>query len=154
MSIEQVARMCGLPPLQAQLAKQRDYVEPFRIVDPSPVARARLWKALERVNLRCTRGESFDWVGSPVDVDVSVTVLRGLYRRVNPAVMTACVAQASGHDILRDILDCDLLVRCDAGTAIDAAGWVGAIAETVRQLRRRREGAADSGPQAPLRGLP
>jgi mannosyl-3-phosphoglycerate phosphatase len=139
MSIEQVAHVCGLPPLQAQLAKQREYVEPFRMIDPSPAARARLCRALEGVNLRCALGESFDRVGSPVDLDVCVTLLRSLYRRANPAVMTAGVAHASGHDSLRNIVDCHVIVPDDTGSdEIDVVDWAGAIVEAVQELRRRR----------------
>ncbi len=48
MSIEEVARECGLPLLQARLAKLREYGEYFRTLDPGPAVRSRLSKALNR----------------------------------------------------------------------------------------------------------
>jgi hypothetical protein len=95
------------------------------------------------MNLRCRLGESFDSVGSPVDVDMCVTLLRGLFKRANHSVMTAGVAHASSHDLLRDIVDCHVIVPDDTGSEeIDAADWAGAIVETVQELRRRREDRA------------
>jgi mannosyl-3-phosphoglycerate phosphatase len=150
MSIEQLAHVAGVPPLQAQLAKQRDYVEPFRMIDASPAARARLCKALEEVNLRCTPGASFDRVGSPVDVDVCVTSLTGLYRRANHAVMTAGVAYASSHEMLRNIVDCQVIVPDDTGSEeIDLVDWAGAILEAALELRRRSRNGAGSGSKLP-----
>src|SRR6185437_13348326 len=98
MSIEEVARECGLPLLQARLAKLRDYEELFRFVDPGSAGRSRLFKALEGVNLRGRKGGRFDRVGAPVDGAGGVSLLTSLYRRGRGDVVTICVAGTSSDD--------------------------------------------------------
>jgi mannosyl-3-phosphoglycerate phosphatase len=138
MSIEEVAQECRLPLLQARLAKLREYDEPFRLPDATAAARARLFKALSAVNLRCTEGRSFDRVGAPVDVELGASSLIGLYRRAGHAIVTAGFAHATAHDTLLALVDYPVMVpEDDGGAAISVIDWAEAIVDTVRALRRR-----------------
>ena len=58
LSVEEVARLTGLSPADAVLAKQREYDEPFVVVDDA-VGWNQLLAAVEARGLRCTRGGRF-----------------------------------------------------------------------------------------------
>jgi mannosyl-3-phosphoglycerate phosphatase family protein len=144
MSIEAVAQECRMPLLQARLAKLREYDEPFRMVNATPAARARLFKALEGFNLRCDSGAVFDRVGAPVDIDIGVSLLKTFYRRESPSVATAGFAHATTpHDALLGLVDYPVLVpEDDDNGGIDVVDWAEAIVDAVRSLRRRRSSLA------------
>src|SRR5262249_35794145 len=55
LTIDDVARELGVPPMEAQLAKLREYTELFRMVDEKDATRSRLIRALRRRGLRCWR---------------------------------------------------------------------------------------------------
>ena len=67
MSGEEVAQDCKLSPMEARLAKLREYDEPFRILGSSPAARSRLLDALHEAGLRCTRGGRYYHVTGVTD---------------------------------------------------------------------------------------
>ena len=52
MSIDDVARECGLSLAQARLAKLREYDEPFRIADEEPATYRRVCSDLRRLGFR------------------------------------------------------------------------------------------------------
>ena len=104
MSIEEVARECHLPLLQARLAKLREYEEPFRAPDASANARLRLFKALYAAHFRCTTGGSFDRVGA-VESDVGVDLLSGLYRCGRDDITTVGLAHTVPEDNLLQRVD-------------------------------------------------
>jgi predicted mannosyl-3-phosphoglycerate phosphatase (HAD superfamily) len=118
MSVEEVARDCGLSLLCARLAKLRDYGELFRVLNPNPDVRARFLDALRAAHLRCVVGERYDHVGSSVDISIGVGMLRTLYRRLHTPTLTVGIAdwQAEG----------DVLQLVDAPVTIEAPGrWSG-----------------------------
>ena len=53
MSVEDVARECDQPLLQARLAKLREYSERFLVLDSVEKTRKRLFGALKSEGLRC-----------------------------------------------------------------------------------------------------
>jgi len=143
MSIEEVARECRLPMLQARLAKLREYEEPFRLQSPSPAVWSRLCRALQSASLRCTKGEGFNRVGAPVDRSVGVNLLNTLYRRAVAAVTTIGVTRTMHEDNLLPLVDHPIMVADDdaAGSAagtLDAIDWAEAIVDTVQEIRRNR----------------
>lgn len=140
MSVEQVARECRLPLLQARLAKLREYEEPFRTPAASASARVRLFKALYAANFRCTSGESFDRVGASIDRHVGVDLLSSLYRYGREDITTVGVTVARPDDSLLQFVDYAIRVQ-DHDTVlstIDVVDWAEAIADAVQTLRRRR----------------
>jgi mannosyl-3-phosphoglycerate phosphatase len=139
MSIEEVARECHLPLLQARLAKLREYGERFRALDPSPAVRSRLFKALQAARLRCVDGYRYDYVGAPVDNRLGVRLLDSLYRRESAAVMTIGVTDALREENLVRLVDHPIMVSDEdvASGSIGVADWADAIVDAVRELRGR-----------------
>ena len=81
MTIEEVAKECKLSLMVARLAKLREYDEPFRILDSGLPARSRLFKALHRAGLRCTRGGRYNHLTGVTDKGLGVRTLKSLYER-------------------------------------------------------------------------
>jgi mannosyl-3-phosphoglycerate phosphatase family protein len=137
LSIETVARECGVPLLQARLAKLRDYEERFRVLDPNPAAFDRLSKALQAARLRAIRAEPFHYAGGPVDHSHGARLLKSLYRRVNDAVLPVAVVDAPNGSSLASLADHRILVdgRRRGGRLAGVVGWAEAIVEAVHDLR-------------------
>jgi mannosyl-3-phosphoglycerate phosphatase len=87
-SIEDVARGSGLSLSHARLAKLREYDEPFELVNPSPDARHRLWRALRAAGLCCTAQGVYEHVGAPVSKGYGVSLLTRLYRQAFSTCLT------------------------------------------------------------------
>jgi predicted mannosyl-3-phosphoglycerate phosphatase (HAD superfamily) len=136
MSIEEVARERRLPLLQARLAKLRDYEELFRLVDPSSSARARLFKALEGVNLRGREGDRFDRVGAPVSCAVGVNLVTSLYQRSRGDVITVGVTDTTSDDNLLRLMNHLIMAPSDepSGQPIDVVDWAESIVDRVKEL--------------------
>ena len=79
MTVGDVAEECGLPVLDAQLAKLREFDEPFRLLDADPAARSRFLKALHRRGLKAVSGGRFDHVTGDTDKGRAVAELRTLF---------------------------------------------------------------------------
>jgi mannosyl-3-phosphoglycerate phosphatase len=140
MSIEEVAKACQLPLLQARLAKLREYEEPFRLIKATSSARSRLFRALDAASLRGTPGALFDRVGAPVEMAVGVNLLNHLYRREHADLTTIGVVQTKPDDGLLRLVDHSILV-VDADADEEAIGvldWAEAIIDSVKELRERR----------------
>jgi mannosyl-3-phosphoglycerate phosphatase len=140
MSIEEVARDCRLPLLDARLAKLREYDEPFRLIDPGLVARARLFKALDAAKLRGREGRPFDRAGAPVDCAVGVNLLIGLYRRSRGDLTTIAVTHTSPGDNLLRLVDYAIVAADDnpGEESINVIDWAEAIVDRVKRLREGR----------------
>jgi mannosyl-3-phosphoglycerate phosphatase len=103
MSVEQVARECGLSLLEARLAKLREHGEWFRMLFANPVTERRLIRGLEAAGLNCRQGDPFHHVGTARGPGPAVAVLTTLYRVAFGNVMTAC---AGDGPIARDLAPC------------------------------------------------
>jgi predicted mannosyl-3-phosphoglycerate phosphatase (HAD superfamily) len=139
MSIDDVARECGLPLLQARLAKLREYEERFKVLDPDPAASHRLRKAMSGSHLRCVEADPFDYVGAPVDHRLGVNMLNGLYRRARGSVLTIGVTESGGEDGLETLVDqVNEIPEGDftAGT-LTVVEWARAVGDAVRDVRRQ-----------------
>jgi mannosyl-3-phosphoglycerate phosphatase len=104
LSIEQVARECGLSLSQARLAKLREYDEPFRLADSAPDAHDRLWKGLRAARLACTHTDVYEHVGAAVDQNASAGILLSLYRRAFGTVLTLSVSKPFDRAALIDTI--------------------------------------------------
>ncbi len=139
MSIDDVARECGLPLLQARLAKLREYEERFRVLDPDPAASHRLGKAISGSHLRCVDGDPFDYVGAPVDHRLGVNLLNGLYRGARASVLTIGVTDRGGEDGLETLVDQVIEIPREDFTAgsFSVVEWARAVGDAVRNVRRQ-----------------
>lgn len=149
MSVDEVAQECSLAPLDARLAKLRDYGEMFRPVDPAPHTRMRLLEALRAAHLRCVPGDRFDHVGASVDISIGVGMLRTLYRRARGHAVTVGITDWRAEGDVLQLVECPVLVETASGTypprawrrsvnartvALDGPrNWVAAIADIIRE---------------------
>jgi mannosyl-3-phosphoglycerate phosphatase len=132
MSVEDVARECQVTLLRARLAKLREYDEPFRILDPHPRSRIRLFKALESARLQCTSRGHYHHVGAPLNKYAAVNLLRTLYRRTYGSVlMVGLVDAAAGPHLLKPADDLVELGDDGASHAPDLVDWARAIKQVV-----------------------
>jgi predicted mannosyl-3-phosphoglycerate phosphatase (HAD superfamily) len=79
LTIEEVARELGVPIVEAQLAKLREYTELFRFVDEPDSTRSRLMKALRRRGLRCWRVGTHYLAGATQDRAESLDALKAMW---------------------------------------------------------------------------
>jgi mannosyl-3-phosphoglycerate phosphatase len=147
MSIDDVARECRLPLLEARLAKLREYTEPFRVLDGSGDARARLFTALHAAGLRAVRGPFFDCASAPVDIDVGVNLLTMLYRRQSAQVLTIGLAPDETDHQLLPLVDRAVIAPADPNPEINLMDWTAAIVDAVESMRNRHPKAAWERPQ-------
>ena len=96
MSVEQVARECGLSLLDARLAKLREYSEPFRLLVANPIAERRLIRTLEGAGVRCRRGPEFLLAGTAKGPQSALALVTTLYRAAFGAVLTAATIDGVG----------------------------------------------------------
>jgi predicted mannosyl-3-phosphoglycerate phosphatase (HAD superfamily) len=138
MSIEEVARECGVSLLDARLAKLREYEERFRILDSSPSAASRLMRALSASRLRCIDDDSFYYVGAPVDHRPGVELLDGLYRRAGSGVQTIAVTDVLREHNLGSLADHRIIVLDDdiVSGSVGVTDWAEAIVGGIQDLRR------------------
>lgn len=109
MTVEQVAAACHLPPEQAALAKQREYDEPFELLDPT--REAALLEALERRGVRVSRGGRFYHASGPADKAQAALALRALYEDFAGPVTTIGLGDAMNDLPLLRVVDIPVVVR-------------------------------------------
>ena len=139
MSVDEVAHECQVAPLHARLAKLREYDEPFRIVDPSPKARARLLKALSAARLQCSRLDHLDRVGGVVARGMVMKRLCSLVRRTTESLVTVALADPRVEGNLLGFADHRVPVPDDREKVpfvLDVVSWAEAIRTVVHGLRR------------------
>jgi mannosyl-3-phosphoglycerate phosphatase len=119
MSIEDVARECGLSLAQARLAKLREYDEPFRVAGREPAAYSRICSALRRFGYRCFSHERFHHATGVADKIQSIKTLTSIYRQAYDGhLLTIGLAKAPSETCLLRAVDVPLVVRSDD---VDAA---------------------------------
>jgi len=88
LSIEEAARELDVGVSHAQLAKLREYTEPFRILNDGEAVRSRLFRALRRRGVRCWRTNTHHLATGTPDRAESLRTLTTIWR------------QAWGHHVL------------------------------------------------------
>jgi mannosyl-3-phosphoglycerate phosphatase len=111
MSIEDVARECGLSLAEARLAKLREYDEPFRVVGADPATYSRICSALRRLGYRCFSHEGFHHATGVSDRTQSIRTLIALYRLAaeDGHVVTLGLARAASEIGLLQAVDVPLV---------------------------------------------
>lgn len=130
MSVDQVARECGLPLLNARLAKLREYSEPFRLLSPSALAEWRLIKALDGAGLTCVSLGAFQQAGTAPGVGAAAAVLTTLYRSALGSIVTASAGGAAWSLEIGGRVD----VKLDR-PAPEAAAWLESIVRSIDNIR-------------------
>jgi len=118
MSAGEVAAACGLPLDQAVLAKQREFDEPFEVLEGCV---EKLTQALEAQGLRWTRGGRFHHVLGASDKARAVTELTALYRRAYRDVRTIGLGDGwNDLDFLR-VVDLPVIIASPHSAELAAA---------------------------------
>ncbi len=150
MSTEEVAKLTGLSPSDALLAKQREYDEPFVFLD-NGVSWDDLQRAVAARNLRCTRGGRFYHLMGPNDKGVASRILLQCYRQLSQADGQPLITVGIG-DSLNDLpmlalVDHPILVQKPDGSydpdvqipnlirapGIGPVGWNRSVLDFLRQ---------------------
>ena len=105
MSVADISLRTSLPVFQAELAKQREYDEPFEI---QGVGTHTLLAAIERRGKRWTRGDRFYHITGASNKAVAVDCLSRLYRRKFGSVRT--IGVGDGHNDAEFLMTVDLPV--------------------------------------------
>jgi mannosyl-3-phosphoglycerate phosphatase len=119
LSAEEVASLCGLDPDRARLAQQREYDEPFVILDEDRTG--PLLRAIEAAGMRWTRGGRFYHLTGGNDKATAVRLLLGLYRTCNPDVRTIGLGDGPNDAPFLNIVDTAFLVRSPLLDRLQAA---------------------------------
>lgn len=109
MSVEEVAAACGLPFGLAALARQREFDEPFELLDPA--AEAELEAALARRRLRLSRGGRFHHASGPADKAGAVRALQQLYEKYSGPVTTIGLGDALNDLEMLRAVDRPVIIR-------------------------------------------
>ncbi|MCC7176360.1 MAG: HAD-IIB family hydrolase [Bryobacterales bacterium] len=109
MSPEEVAQRSGLSVEEARLARQREYGEPFLILDPT--GEPALLAAIERSGKRWTRGGRFHHITGGNDKAGAVRILSDAFRRLHPDLTTVGLGDGLNDAGFLRVVDVAFLVR-------------------------------------------
>jgi len=88
MTVEEVALECNFSKAEAQLAKQREFDEPFYLLAQEAEAERRICKAIEELGYHCTRGSRFFHILGKSDKGRAVSLLNSFFRKINNSLIT------------------------------------------------------------------
>ncbi|TKJ33471.1 mannosyl-3-phosphoglycerate phosphatase [bacterium (candidate division B38) B3_B38] len=88
MNIEEVARECNLSEIEAQLAKQREFDEPFYLLTQEAEAERRICEAIEESGYYCTRGTRFFHILGKSDKGKAVQLLMSFFCKVKSSLVS------------------------------------------------------------------
>ena len=136
MSVEQVARECGMSLLDARLAKLREYREPFRLLSRNSIAERRLLRALETAGVVCTRQGDFFVAGTDYGLHQAVNELSALYRRALGGALTASVVEGPDAGEYARLVDFTLPpTQPDPAETRPARAWVLGLIDQITAVR-------------------
>jgi mannosyl-3-phosphoglycerate phosphatase len=142
MSVEQVARECGLSLLEARLAKLREYSEPFRLLCANPIADRRLCRALESGGLVCRRGADLHVATTAQGPRPAMAALAKLYRDAFGSAFTAATREGAGAAEIVPHVDAPLdPVALEPDDPDAGLRWLEQIVQSVETVRATRSAA-------------
>ena len=145
MTVESVVQVTGLAHLDAELARQREYDEPFLIED-SHMSLRSIREAAKRLGLAVVPGGRFFHLVRGIDKGRACRVLIDCYRREWGAVSTAGIGDSPSDLPVLEIVDRPFLVERPGGghaegfevegltrvRGIGPAGWAEAVTKLLR----------------------
>jgi mannosyl-3-phosphoglycerate phosphatase len=145
MTLADISLRTSLPVHQAELAKRREYDEPFEITGTGTHT---LLAAIESRGKRWTRGNRFYHITGENDKAVGVKCLTDLYRRAFGSVSTIGIGDGHNDANLLAAVDIPIIIRSGFAIALKAAvphsvvttapgphGWNEAILPLVAQKK-------------------
>jgi len=111
MTVEEVAKTCGIPPDQAAKAKRREYDEPFEVMAGDS---DRLLEAIARRGKRCTQGGRFYHILGANDKGRCVDLMNRLYRQAFGEIRTAGLGDGMNDAAFLRLVDYPVIIRSAA----------------------------------------
>lgn len=142
LPVERIASEAKITMFEAQLAKRRDYDEPFRIVEGGADAKTRLFAAMRGTRLRCFSGSRYCHATGVRDPGSASRLLMTFYRAASATIFTIGVGDDRTAGTLLRQVDVPIVVRNRAvdqrrllrqvpsaylTDAVGPAGWTEAI---------------------------
>ncbi|HET6418601.1 MAG TPA: HAD-IIB family hydrolase [Geobacteraceae bacterium] len=114
MAVEEVAVATGLPPEEAEMAKDRDFDEPFIFAGQETRA-GELEEAIRKKGLSLTQGSFFHILGG-CDKGKAVAILTELYRKKFGSIVTVGLGDSPNDAPMLECVDFPVLVRRPDGS--------------------------------------
>ena len=140
MSVEEIGTRCNMPPPAAQMAKQREYDEPFEILNGNS---ARLFDAIQKRKRRWTQGGRFYHILGANDKGHCVILLRHFYERIYRLVTVVGLGDGLNDAGFLNLTDIPLLLESEQIKALQKAvprgrlcpagpgGWNAAVLDVI-----------------------
>lgn len=117
-SLEEVADLCGFSSDQAELAKQREYDEPFLLEDEA--SEAEIQGIAGRLNLKITRGGRFYHLTGQNDKGKAVLILKDIYedicREKSEGLKTVALGDSFNDKSMLEVVDYPILIQKPDGS--------------------------------------
>ncbi len=110
MPVQEVAARCRLSLRDAELAKRREYDEPFEVLSDSRVEIFRLLNRIEVDGLTWTRGGRFYHIRGDHNKGQAARILADLFRRLSPAAVTVGLGDSPNDISLLDAVDVPIVI--------------------------------------------
>ncbi|MCC6862387.1 MAG: HAD-IIB family hydrolase [Bryobacterales bacterium] len=118
MSVAELCLRTRLPVAQAELAKQREYDEPFEVLDSGTY---RLLEAIEARGKRWTRGGRFYHITGKNDKATAVRQLSDLFRKAHGSVATIGIGDGWNDVPFLQAVDVPIVIRSGISDALRRA---------------------------------
>ena len=154
MSVREVAARCGLTLYSAELAKAREYDEPFEVLTDSPKEICCLLNRIEVEGLTWTRGGRFYHIRGDHNKGQAVVIVAELYRRLNPGIITVGLGDSPNDISLLETVDVPIVLpspyrenvkawrssasRWRVGLHAGPEGWNQAVLQLLEDASRAR----------------
>jgi mannosyl-3-phosphoglycerate phosphatase len=109
MSTREVAKLTGLKPLEARLAKKREFDEPF-IFRGNKKELERLKQSIESKGFNLTQGKFFHIMGRS-DKGRAVEIVKGLYKRDKGSIITIALGDSLNDIEMLEKVDYPVIVK-------------------------------------------
>lgn len=120
----EIASLTGLDIIRAKLARQREYDEPFQILDETPEKLQSLKTEIVKRRLRYTWGGSFHHIMGNFNKGETISRLKRIYLQKNPDIRFIGIGDSLNDFPMLQIVDHPFLVRkpdCDYERDINIA---------------------------------
>ena len=125
MTAAEVAKLSGLSLAQAELAKRREYDEPFVLLSDSETEIGSLLNRIEQDGLSWTRGGRFHHIRGRHNKGEAAAILTGLFRRVRAEVVTIGAGDGPNDISLLETVDLPIWIPTRHGSGLPtwASAW-------------------------------
>jgi mannosyl-3-phosphoglycerate phosphatase len=135
LTAKEISASAGLPFQLAKFAKQREYDEPFLVVDGKE---AKVVRAIENQGLCCTEGGRYLHMLGDTDKGKAVAALAELYFREFGRVLTLVVGDSANDLPMLEQVDAPFFVKGQSGKKAIAATWQKMLKFTKENIKMRQ----------------